>query len=95
LSLNICSAVAPIWRARLAAFINPDATPRWMPTGGAPAGQLNRRRGSRRATVRSMTDDGGLGPGEGGDLLSISLLVFFVALLLTVAGLLALPLIFD
>jgi hypothetical protein len=42
-----------------------------------------------------MTDDGGLGPGEGGDLLSISLLVFFVALLLTVAGLLALPLIFD
>jgi hypothetical protein len=40
-----------------------------------------------------MTDEPELGPGEGGDLLSISLLVFFVALLLTVAGLLALPLI--
>jgi hypothetical protein len=34
-----------------------------------------------------------LSPGEGGDLLSIALLVFFVALLLTVAGLLALPLV--
>jgi hypothetical protein len=34
-----------------------------------------------------------LSPGEAADLLSISLLVFFVALLLTVAGLLALPLI--
>lgn len=42
-----------------------------------------------------MTDDPGLGPGEGADLLSISLLVFFVALLLTVAGILALPLIFG
>jgi hypothetical protein len=42
-----------------------------------------------------MTEGFELGPGEGGDLLSIALLVFFVALLLTVAGLLALPLIFG
>jgi hypothetical protein len=42
-----------------------------------------------------MTEGPELGPGEGGDLLSIALLVFFVALLLTVAGLLALPLIFG
>ena len=95
LSLKICSAVAPIWRARRAAFIRPEATPRWMPTGGASSGQLSRRRGSGRATVRPMTEEPELGPGEGGDLLSISLLVFFVALLLTVAGLLALPLIFG
>jgi hypothetical protein len=34
-----------------------------------------------------------LAEGEGADLLSIALLVFFVALLLTVAALLALPLV--
>jgi hypothetical protein len=42
-----------------------------------------------------MSEGPELGPGEGADLLSIALLVFFVALLLTVAGLLALPLIFG
>jgi len=46
-----------------------------------------------------MTEDRGspgdepLRPGEGADLLSIGLLVFFVALLVVVAALLALPLV--
>ena len=40
LSLKIWSAVAPIWRARLAAGISPRWTPRWMPTRGAFGGQL-------------------------------------------------------
>src|SRR5512134_3287804 len=108
LSLKIWRAVAPICRARRAAFRKPPATPRWMPTRGASAGQLSRRRGSARATVRAMVDDEvsaraeppetlepepELRPGEGADLVSIALLVFFVALLLTAVGLLALPLI--
>ena len=38
-------------------------------------------------------DEPQLAEGEGTDLLSIGLLVFFVALLLTVAALLALPLV--
>jgi hypothetical protein len=48
------------------------------------------RQDAQRAAEQAEPD---LAPGEGGDLLSIALLVFFVALLLTVAGLLALPLV--
>ena len=47
-----------------------------------------------RVTVeRELPDDAPLEPGEGADLLSIGLLVFFVALLVVVAALLALPVI--
>lgn len=42
---------------------------------------------------RQSPPEPGLGPGEGADLLSIGLLVFFVTLLLIVAALLALPLV--
>jgi hypothetical protein len=45
---------------------------------------------ARQAAGQAEPD---LAPGEGADLLSVALLVFFVALLLTVAGLLVLPLI--
>jgi hypothetical protein len=104
LSLKIWIAVAPICRARRAAFSSPPWIPRWIPTRGAPSGQSSRRRGSGRATVRPMTDDRGTPPAEASedeprqpgstaDLLSIGLLVFFVALLLVVAALLALPLV--
>lgn len=83
----------PICRARRAAFSSPPATPRCIPTGGAPRGQLRRRlvgaREARRATVGFM-DGPKAGPG-GTDLLTIGLLVFFVALLVLVAALLFLP----
>jgi hypothetical protein len=45
---------------------------------------------ARQAAGQAEPD---LAPGERADLLSVALLVFFVALLLTVAGLLVLPLI--
>ena len=48
---------------------------------------MRRLRGSGRATVRAMAD----GEEPRADLLSIGLLVFFVALILIVAGLLVLP----
>lgn len=44
---------------------------------------------------RKSPPEPGLEPGEGADLLSIGLLVFFVALLLVVAALLALPLVLN
>jgi hypothetical protein len=44
---------------------------------------------------REIPPEPGLKPGEGTDLLSIGLLVFFVTLLLVVAALLALPLVFG
>ena len=68
--------------------------PRWMPTRGAPSGQLRRRLGSARASVRPMATD----PDpiqRGSDLLTIGLLVFFVSLLVVVAALLTLPAIFG
>jgi hypothetical protein len=47
-----------------------------------------------RATVEEgLPEDAPLEPGEGADLLSIGLLVFFVALLVVVGALLALPVI--
>src|SRR5688500_5061424 len=90
LSLKICSAVAPICRARRMAGIRRRATPRWMPTRGAPSGQLRRRRGSARASVRPMAPEPDQ-PQRGADLLTIGLLVFFVSLLVVVAALLTLP----
>ena len=57
-----------------------------MPTRGAPAGHVRRRRGSGRATVRAMEPEP-----RGVDLLTVGLLVFFVALILIVAALLVLP----
>jgi len=57
-----------------------------MPTRGAPSGQVSRRRGSWRVTVRAMEPES-----RGFDLLSVALLVFFVALIVIVAGLLVLP----
>ena len=57
LSEKICSALAPICRDRRAARSSPRPTPRCMPTAGASAGHLRRRRGSRcRATVPVMQD---------------------------------------
>ncbi len=65
--------------------------PRCSPTGGEPAGQVRRRRGSGRARVRAMADE----PNEPRtDPLSVGLLVFFVALIGIVAALLILPAIF-
>jgi hypothetical protein len=61
-----------------------------MPTRGASAGQLNRRRGSGRVRVRAM-DRPELG---GADLISVALLVFFASLVATVGALLALPLLY-
>ena len=58
------------------------------PTGGEPAGQVRRRRGSGRATVRAMPNEPRTDP------LSVGLLVFFVALIGIVAALLILPAIF-
>jgi hypothetical protein len=97
LSLKIWSARAPIWRDRRAAASSPRAIPKWMPTRGASSGQLSRRRGSRRATVRVMepptADEREAGapetPGpEGPDLVSIGLAVYFVAVILVVGALL-------
>lgn len=87
LSEKICSAVAPIVRARRPAFRRPPVTPRWIPTRGASGGQLNLRRGWRagRATVRDMESRG--------DLLTIALLVFFLSMILIVAALLVLPMV--
>jgi hypothetical protein len=47
----------------------------------------------RGARERGTSEEAPLGRGEGADLLSIGLLVFFVALLLVVGALLALPLV--
>jgi hypothetical protein len=90
LSLKICRALAPIYLARLAAGNRPLATPRWIPTRGAPGGQVSRRRGSGRATVRGM-DHGREERPATLDLLTIGLLVFFLALIGIVAALLILP----
>lgn len=57
-----------------------------MPTRGAPSGHVSRRRGSWRATVRGMEPEP-----RSVDLLTVALLVFFVALILIVAALLILP----
>jgi hypothetical protein len=57
-----------------------------MPTRGAPSGQVSRRRGSRRATVPAMDPEP-----RSVDLLTVALLVFFLALILIVAALLVLP----
>ena len=84
LSEKICSAVAPIVRARRPAFSSPVLTPRWIPTRGASGGQLSRRRGCR-ATVRGMDSRA--------DLLTIALLVFFVSMIVIVAALLFLPMV--
>jgi hypothetical protein len=54
---------------------------------GASGGQTTRRRGSRSVSVRAMDP-------RPSDLLTVGLLVFFVALLLIVAALLLLPAIF-
>jgi hypothetical protein len=60
-----------------------------MPTAGASAGQVRRLRGSRRATVRAMENQP---PPEGNaDLLTVGLVVFFVALIVVVAALLIAP----
>ena len=72
--------------------------PRCSPTGGAPGGQLSRRRGSRRATVPAMEPTNAPdrepadtpGP-EGPDLVSIGLAVFFVSVILVVGALLLVP----
>ena len=88
LSLKIWSACAPIWRDRRAARNNPFATPRWMPTAGASAGHVRRRRGSGRATVRAMTEGP---PRPETDLLTVALLVFFGSLIVIVAALMILP----
>jgi hypothetical protein len=67
-----------------------------MPTRGASAGQLSRRRGSRRATVPGMepspptADEREPGP-ETPDLVSIALAVFFVSVILVVGALLLVP----
>jgi hypothetical protein len=64
-----------------------------MPTRGASAGQLSRRRGWRSATVRGMSQEAPDPNQEtdedvrGSDLLTIALLVFFVSLILIVAAL--------
>ena len=88
LSEKICSAVAPICRDRRAAFTSPAPTPRCIPTAGASAGHVRRLRGSRRATVRAMEQP----PPEGNaDLLTVGLVVFFVALIVIVAALLIAP----
>ena len=84
LSEKIWSARAPICLARRAARTSPLSTPRCIPTAGASAGQVSRRRGSLRATVRAM-DEGNA------DLLTVGLVVFFVALIVTVAALLIAP----
>lgn len=47
---------------------------------------------AREIAPAAMLEGPPLAPGEGADLLSIGLLVFFVALLLVVLALLALPL---
>ena len=97
LSLKIWSACAPIWRDRRAAGISPFATPMCMPTRGAEAGHVRRRRGSGRARVRAMPDDPTGSPEPQTpttDLLGVGLLVFFVALIGVVAALLILPAIF-
>ncbi len=57
-----------------------------MPTRGAPAGQVSRRRASCRATVPAMDPEP-----RSVDLLTVALLVFFLALILIVAALLVLP----
>ena len=57
-----------------------------MPTRGAPSGHVSRRRGSGRATVRAMEPER-----RSIDLLTVALLIFFVALILIVAALLVLP----
>ena len=93
LSLKIWRARAPIWRDRRAAFRRPPPTPRWMPTAGASSGQVRRRRGSGRATVRAMESPGDQ-PESDTDLLTIGLVVFFVALILTVGALLLVPILF-
>ena len=87
LSLKICSALQPIWRARRAAYIRPLPTPRCIPTGGASLGQTIRLRGSGRARVRAMAAED---PSRT-DLLTVGLLVFFLSLIVIVAALLVLP----
>ena len=89
----------PICRARRAARSSPFPTPRWIPTAGAPAGHVSRRRGSGRATVRAMVDahDEPLEDqkgSDGSDFLTVALFVYFVALIVLVAGLLVLPAIY-
>jgi hypothetical protein len=61
-----------------------------MPTGGASGGHVRRLRGWVRGTFGRMDAPEASGP----DLLTIALLVFFVALILTVAALLILPIVF-
>src|SRR5688572_13859136 len=88
LSLKIWIARAPICLERRAAFMRPCCTPRWRPTGGASAGHVRRRRGSRRASVVAMEfrlPDGRV------DALSVSLVAFFVSLIVLVAALLLVP----
>jgi hypothetical protein len=63
-----------------------------MPTAGASAGQVSRLRGSGRATVRAMAEP--RDEGNGSDLLTVALFVYFVALIVLVAGLLVLPALF-
>jgi hypothetical protein len=68
-----------------------------MPTAGASSGQVRRRRGSARATVRAMREpaDQPLDETPGNaDLLTIGLVVFFLALILIVGALLLAPALF-
>jgi len=60
-----------------------------MPTRGASAGQVSRRRGWGRATVPGMEPEPEAPRRI--DLLSIALLVFFLSLLVIVAALLMWP----
>jgi hypothetical protein len=68
-----------------------------MPTTGASSGQVRRRRGSERATVRAMKEPVDQPPDEpsgNADLLTIGLVVFFLALILIVGALLLAPALF-
>jgi hypothetical protein len=68
--------------------MRPVPTPKWIPTRGAPGGQVSLRRGSS-VTVRGMPPPDE--PHAGLDLLTIALLVFFLSLIVIVAALLFLP----
>ena len=68
--------------------MRPSGTPRWSPTRGASGGQVSRLRGSGRATVTAMELQR---PDGRTDVLAVALVAFFLALIVTVATLLLLP----
>jgi hypothetical protein len=59
-----------------------------MPTAGASSGQVRRRRGSGRATVRAMVESN---EQDDSDLQTLALYAYFVGLIVLVAALLVLP----